>query len=142
MAGDWSKGGLRYKKLKRKVPETLAPERVEGFFIAVAAEGAWERRERRWATQGLRGLTKREVVVAVTDEHLVVIPLKGPGVFSWALDDPIRLPLSSTPVGWDGKVLRIGDASYGPVAFHEEEAERVAAFVLPRAAAGQVSADG
>ena len=36
----------------------------------------------------------------------------------------------ATPLGWDGRVLRVGDAGYGPIAFHQEEAERVAAFAL------------
>ncbi len=133
MAGDWSKGGLRYKRLKRKVPELLAPERTEGFFIAVAAQGDWERAERNWAVPRARTLTKRETVVAVTDEHLCLIPLKGPATFSWALDDPVRYPLASSAIEWDGKVLRVQGAGYGPVAFHQEDAERVAAFALRRA---------
>lgn len=133
MAGDWTKGGLRYKRLKRKVPELLAPERMEGFFIAVAAEGDWERAERQWAVPRTRSLTKRETVVAVTDQHLCLIPLKGPATFSWALGDPVRYPLARSAIEWDGKVLRVQGAGYGPVAFHQEDAERVAAFALRQA---------
>lgn len=124
MPGDWKKGGLRYRRLKRAVPEYLAPESVRAFFIAVRDElHPLETMDEEGA---IRALATREFVVALTDEKLYLLRMGGLGVFSARLEGTEReFAASEAPVEWrDGKFVIAGEV-FQPFHYHDEDAERL-----------------
>jgi hypothetical protein len=119
------KGGLRYKRLKRAVPEYLAPERVRAFFIAVRDE----RQPLLSMTQtegAVKALTAREFVVALTDEKLYLIRMGGLGVFSARLEETEReFAATEAPVEWrEGKLVIAGEL-FQPFHYHDEDAQHL-----------------
>ncbi len=124
MPGDWKKGGLRYKRLKRAVPEYLAPETVRAFFIAVRDER--EPLEAMDEEGAIRALATREFVVALTDEKLYLLRMGGLGVFSARLEGTEReFAASEAPVEWSGGKLVIAGEVFQPFHYHDEDAERL-----------------
>jgi hypothetical protein len=125
MPNDWMKGGLRYKRLKRAVPEYLAPETVRAFFIAVAAER--QPLHTMTKTEGaVRALETREFVVALTDEKLYLLRMGGLGVFSARLEGTEReFAAAEAPVEWKaGKFVLAGEV-FQPFHYHDEDAEHL-----------------
>jgi hypothetical protein len=117
---DWQKGGLRYAKLKKTVPEFLAPVRVDAFFVAVRRRGG------RFRLFNPLTPFQREYVIAATNDGVFVLKLRRPGVFRASISgiclrgaaDRLQASLE------DGKVV-LGSTSYQPIAFHQPDAERV-----------------
>lgn len=72
---DWAKGGLRYLKLKERVPAFLAPTEVKAFFVAVKGRGGKVR-----LVIPLTPFQREFVIVATTDGTLV-LRLHSPGAF-------------------------------------------------------------
>lgn len=122
--GDWKKGGLRYKRLKRAVPDYLAPEKVRAFFIAVRGER--QPLETMDEKRSIEALATREFVVALTDEKLYVLRMGGFAVFSARLEGVEReFPVSEAPVEWrEGKFVLAGEV-FQPFYYHDEDAQRL-----------------
>lgn len=120
----WEKGGLRYQKLKKLVPAFLAPADVEAFFVGVRGRGGMPRLANPFTP------LQREYVIAATSDGVVVLRLRLPGVFRASIAGVAHwAPRDGANVQWqDGQLIVDGD-SYGPIAFHEEDAERVAALL-------------
>lgn len=120
---DWLKGGLRYAKLKGSVPEYLAPEPVEAFFVAVAGRGRLPRL--------LNPLSpfQREYVIATTSGKVVVLRLKRPGVFRATIDKvSYETRREGASIEWDaGKVVLAG-TEYWPISFHGDDAKELVAL--------------
>jgi len=116
---DWLKGGLRYAKLKDIVPEYLAPEPVEAFFVAVGGRGRWPRL--------LNPLSpfQREYVVAVTAKKVFVLRLKRPAVFRASIDKIVSETRREAAAKWDNGRVVLGETSYWPISFHSEDAEEL-----------------
>lgn len=72
---EWQKGGVRFAKLKRIVPEYLDPRKVDAFFVAVNSGGGKSRLVNPFAP------FQREYVVAASSGRLVILALRRPGVF-------------------------------------------------------------
>lgn len=132
MAGDWKKGGLRYKRLKRGVPEYLAPEIVRAFFIAVRGER--EPLETMDEASVFDALATREFVVALTDEKLYLLRMGGLGFFSARLEGTEReFPAAEAPVEWrDGTFVLAGEV-FQPFHYHDEDAKHVIQLLRRRA---------
>jgi hypothetical protein len=117
--GSWSKGGLRFTKLRSKV-ESLAPG-AQWWFIGT-----------KGSSTGLVGPTgasllfSKEQVFAVTGDKVYVIPLSGPGIVSTKIkSDSVRsFPKSDVDVGFDADnaTLTIGDVTTKIFPYHEYEA--------------------
>lgn len=124
MTTDWQKGGLRYLKLKEIVPDFLAPAEVRGFFVAVRRHGGMFRLLNPFSP------LQREYVIAATTEGAIVLRLRRPGVFRASIAQAVyRAPAEEATVGWrEGRIL-IGGVEYEPIAFHQEDAERVAGLL-------------
>lgn len=71
LISDWQKGGLRYAKLKRVVPEFLAPVRLDAFFVAVRSRGG------RFRLFNPFTPLQREYVIAATNENAIVLSCGG-----------------------------------------------------------------
>lgn len=117
---DWQKGGLRYAKLKEIVPEYLSPAEVLAFFVAVTSAGG--------STRLVNPLSplQREYVLAATTRGLVILRLRRPGVFRASIRDTIYEGHDPSAVRWDGSKFVVDGRPYVPIAFHREDAERVA----------------
>jgi hypothetical protein len=120
---DWQKGGIRYAKLKEVVPGYLAPEEVEGFFVAV--RGVGKRRLFNPFTP-----FEREFVIAATPDGVRVLKLKLPGVFRASVRSMV-FQGGGEAVSWDGERLHIAGTPYRPISFHAEGAEEVARLLAP-----------
>lgn len=128
MISEWEKGGLRYAKLKKLVPEFMAPSRVEVFFVGVKG--------RRRISRLLNPLSpfQREYVIAATVEGLVVLRLRRPGVFRASISGIVcREEKDAVRVRWEGGLLTVGGSSYSPISFHERDAEQLASLFAPAA---------
>lgn len=121
---NWSRGGVRYAKLRAVVPEFLAPESVLSFFVAVDGRGGKARLANPFTP------FQREYVVAVTDENVVALRLKLPGVFRASIaDEVLRRDRWSVKAEWREDQLFLEGQRFGPIAFHEEDAEEVAGLL-------------
>jgi hypothetical protein len=124
MPGDFMKGGLRYKRLKKAVPERVAPEALRVFFIGVPDK---RQDPSVRVTAAARALLKKEVVIAVTDERLHLIPITGAGVFSSKLGETLEThPVASAPVRWDGSFFTVGERVFQPFSYHDDDAAEAA----------------
>lgn len=121
---EWQKGGIRYAKLKRIVPEFLAPDPLRVFIVAVRRRGGLFR------LFNPLNFLQREYVVAATDTKIVVLWLRRPGVFRASIGG-IAYEGSSrqTNVGWRAGKLTVNDISYEPIAFHRQDAEELVRIV-------------
>lgn len=118
---EWQKGGIRYAKLKEIVPEYLAPAEVQAFFVGVKGRGG--------AIRLINPLSplQREYVIATTTEGLVVLRLRRPGVFRASIKGTVlSKSKSDADVAWSDGRLVVDGETYQPIAFHREDAERVA----------------
>lgn len=118
---DWQKGGIRYAKLKKIVPDYLAPEVVQAFFVAV--RGAGKGRLFNPFTPFVR-----EFVIAVTPDGIRVLQLKLPGVFRASIKHQVFEGTGGV-VSWNGERMVIDGTSYRPISFHAEDAEKVAVML-------------
>jgi hypothetical protein len=121
---DWLKGGLRYAKLKNAVPDYLAPEPVDAFFIAVAGRGRLPRLLNPFSP------LQREYVVAVTAEKVIVLRLKLPGVFRATIDKVVyEARREDVAIRWDNDKVVLGNTDYWPISFHGDDAEELVSLV-------------
>jgi hypothetical protein len=117
---DWQKGGLRYAKLMKIVPEFLAPEQVRAFFVGVKGGG-------RFRLINPFSPLQREYVIAATTDYLVVLRLRRPVVFRASIADvAYRVKSKEADLQWENGELTVGDVSYQPISFHGQDAEEVA----------------
>jgi hypothetical protein len=120
---DWQKGGMRYAKLTKIVPEFLAPEQVQAFFVGVKGGG-------RFRLINPFSPLQREYVIAATTEYLVVLRLRRPGVFRASVADVVyRVKSKEADLQWENGELTVGNVSYRPISFHGEDAEEVARLI-------------
>ena len=120
---DWQKGGLRYAKLTKIVPEFLAPDPVRAFFVGVKGSG-------RFRLVNPFSPLQREYVIAATADELVVLRLRRPGVFRASIAGvAYRAKSEEIDLQWENGELVVDDVSYRPVSFHGEDAEQVARLV-------------
>lgn len=124
---EWQKGGIRYSRLRGSVPEYLAPEHVRIFFVGVQHRGGLFRLLTPFAP------LQREYVVAVTEEKVVVLWLRRPGVFRACIGG---VAYEGSPqqadVRWQAGELAVAGTSYKPINFHHEDAEELARMALVR----------
>jgi hypothetical protein len=114
---DWQKGGVRYANLKTVVPAFLAPEKVDLFFVGVRGGG-------RGRLLNPFTPLQREYVIVATPAGVRVLKLKLPGVFRASVKS-IVFEGGADEVSWDGRRMYVGDVSYAPISFHDEDAEEV-----------------
>jgi hypothetical protein len=115
--GEWKKGGIRYAKLKRVVPEFLAPAEVLGFFVAVRYAGGPVRLVNPFTP------FQTEYVVAATDRGAVVLRLRRPGVFRAAIAGvEHRGPGGGVGLEPRRGRLTVGGVEYQPISFHRDDA--------------------
>jgi hypothetical protein len=120
--GDWKKGGLRYRKLKRIVPSYLEPAELHGFFVGVPVSGGTLR-----LANPFTPLFQREYVIAATSDGVSVLRLRLPGVFRASISGRVYEQSGNDPeVRWDGQTFVVGGESYRPIAYHDEDAALVA----------------
>lgn len=127
MASEWQKGGLRYTKLKQIVPAYVAPAPVRFFFVAVRNGGGLARLA--------NPLTpfQREYVFVATPNEVLVLSLKRPGVFRASIKRvEYRTQIEDAVLRMQDGRLLLGDASYQPIAFHDEGAEELVRYVHER----------
>lgn len=118
---DWQRGGIRYLKLKEIVPEFLKPAEVQAFFIAVRSHGGIFRLINPFTPM------QREYVIAATDDGVVVLQLRRPGVFRASIAGVVyRASADEATAKWQDGKFAVGGVAYHPIAFHHEDAERVA----------------
>ncbi len=118
---DWQKGGLRYLKLKELVPDFLAPAQIRGFFVAVRNHGGKFRLFNPFTP------LQREYVIAATTDGVAVLRLRRPGVFRASIADVLyQASAEQAGVDWHDGRFAVGGVKYQPIAFHQEDAERVA----------------
>ncbi len=118
---DWQKGGLRYTKLAERVPEFLAPAMVHAFFVGVRSRGGLFRLINPFT------VLQREYVIAATTDGIVVLKLRRPGVFRATIASKVYEGSGEDPgPAWDGGTFEVGGTAYQPIAFHSDDAERVA----------------
>jgi hypothetical protein len=115
--GSWSKGGLRFTRLRDKVEELIPG--VEWWFIGTKGTAV-----RSLSATGL--LLSKEQVFARGGGKVWVIPLSGPGVFSSKIKsaDVRSYPQSDVDVSFDAQPaqLTIGDVATKVFPNHEFEA--------------------
>ena len=123
----WKKGGLRQSALEEAVPEYLAPARIGPFFVATE-----KRRIFPWSSLNPVALFRREFVLVVTDDKLLVLALKRPAIFratiAWIESET---PLPATTTEWTGDSFRVGGRRYFPIPFHDEDAAMLASRCQP-----------
>lgn len=121
--GTFAKGGLRQKKVADKVAATV-PD-VRWWFVATSAGS------RHQAAAAASLLFSKENVLAVTDTEVVVIPMKGPGVFGTGVDGAAasRAALADVDCTFEPKKARVtvDGQEFNIYAGHEFEALHVAA---------------
>ena len=118
---DWQRGGIRYAKLKEVVPEFLAPGSVHGFIVAVRQGGG------RLRLFNPLSPLQREFVVAVTDQGVVVLWLRRPGVFRPSIGGIVyKASKQEAEVRWSDGKLVVAKVAYQPIAFHSDDAEALA----------------
>ncbi len=119
------KGGLRYKRLKRKVGEELGDEGLEAFFIGTAKEMGY-----RAHRGSLSSLKADEYVLAVTSRAVHVIEMGGMGVFSAKLDGHVsEIPLGEASAALDDRVVTLDGRDFHVFPYHDEDAERFVQIV-------------
>jgi hypothetical protein len=118
---EWQKGGIRFAKLKRIVPEYLDPRKVDAFFVAVNSGGGKSRLVNPFTP------FQREYVVAACSGRVVVLALRRPGVFRASIKGTV---FDGSPEGadvqWRDGTLFVNKLPYEPISFHEEDAQAVA----------------
>jgi len=117
---DWQKGGVRYAKLKRIVPEFLEPATVHAFFVGVRNGG-------RFRLLNPFSPLQREFVVAVTDDEVVILSLRRPGVFRASIAGVIyRSKLEDSNVAWNNGSCDVDGVNYRPISYHDDDARHLA----------------
>jgi len=122
---EWQKGGLRYAKLKKLVPEFLKPASSRLFFVAVRKRGGLVR-----LCNPLTPL-QREFVVAATDRGITVLSLRRPGVFRASIGGVVyEGSVEQADVKLTEGGLSVGGVTYEPIAFHKQDAEELGRLTL------------
>jgi hypothetical protein len=123
-AGAFMKGGLRFKRVQKKVDEQVPDARW--WFIATSASFG------RQVTAPGSMLFSKENIVAVTATDVLVIPMKGPGVFGTGVsqDSVDRKALDQVECTFDPTSARItlDGVQLNIFSGHEYEAVQVAAI--------------
>jgi hypothetical protein len=118
---DWERGGLRYLRLKERLPSYLAPRPVRAFFVACRGRG-------RLST--FSHLFRREYVIAATDDGVIVVRMRRPAIVSARFTGLVAELRSDDPrVGWDDEAFIICGRDYRPIQHHEEAADDVARWL-------------
>jgi hypothetical protein len=120
---DWQKGGLRYTKLTERVPEFLAPATAHAFFVAVRNRGGLFRLVNPFT------VLQREYVIAATTDGIVVLKLRRPGVFRATIAGKVYEG-PGEDVAWHDGTFEVAGSGYQPIAFHSDDAERVAELAV------------
>jgi hypothetical protein len=118
---DWERGGIRYLKLKERLPRYLAPRQVRAFFVAC-------RGQERLST--FSHIFRREYLIAATDRGVVVVRMRRPAIvsarFSGIVDEP---GADDSQLIWNDGALMIAGSAYRPIQHHEAAADEVARWV-------------
>ena len=118
---EWQKGGVRYAKLKRIVPEYLSPRMANAFFVAVNSGGGRARLANPFTP------FQREYVLVASSGKLVVLALRLAGVFRASIKGIV---FDGSPddaeLRWRNGTLLVNGMPYEPISFHEEDAHKVA----------------
>lgn len=123
----WKKGGLRQSALEEAVPEYLAPARIGPFFVATE-----KRRIFPWSSLNPLALSRREFVLVVADDKLLVLGLKRPAIFRATIAYlESETPLPAPTIEWTGASFRVGGKRYFPIPFHDENAAMLASRCQP-----------
>lgn len=118
---EWKKGGFRYKRLRRRLEDFFSPAQLDGFCVALRERSAARRLFNLFVP------FEREYVFTATDDGVFVLRLRRPGVFSSKiLDQAYDEPFDYSAVGWHEGALVVDGERYRPIAFHKEDAERLA----------------
>jgi len=123
----WKKGGFRQSALEAAVPEYLAPARIGPFFVATE-----KRRIFPWSSLNPLALFRREFVLVIADDKLLVLGLKRPAIFRATIayvESETALPAPT--LDWSGGSFRVDSKRYFPIPFHDEDAARVASRCQP-----------
>lgn len=121
---DWLKGGTRYRKLKERVSDYLAPSRVQAFFVGI------QRHSGRFQLFNPLVIFRPEYVIAVTTDKVLVLRLRRPAVYRASIAEiEHEEPRDIANVAWSGRDLIVGGANYRPIPFHRGDAEDVARHV-------------
>jgi hypothetical protein len=122
----WKKGGLRQSALEEAVPDYLAPAHIGPFFVA-----SEKRRIFPWSSLNPLVLFRREFVLAIADDKLIVLGLKRPAIFRASIADiESETPLTAPTIEWTGGSFRISGKRYFPIPFHDEDAAMLASRCL------------
>jgi|GEM_PF-2410693 len=118
---EWQRGGVRYAKLKRIVPEYLDPREVDAFFVAVNSGGGSARLVNPFTP------FQREYVLVASSGQLVILALRRPGVFRASIKGVVfdRSP-DEAELQWRDGTLFVDKMPYEPISFHDEDARAVA----------------
>jgi hypothetical protein len=123
----WKKGGLRQSALEAAVPEYLAPARIGPFFVATE-----KRRIFPWSSLNPLALFRREFVLVIADDKLLVLGLKRPAIFRATIASvESETALPAPTIEWTGGSLRVDGKRYFPIPFHDEDAASVASRCQP-----------
>lgn len=111
----WKKGGIRQSALEEAISEYLAPVRNGPFFVATE-----KRRIFPWSSLNPLALFRREFVLVVADDKLLVLGLKRPAIFRATIAHiESETPLIASTLEWTGGSFRVGDKRYFPIPFHD-----------------------
>lgn len=118
---DWERGGLRYLKLRERLPLYLAPRQVRAFFVACRGHG-------RLST--FSHMFRREYAVAATDRGVVVVRMRRPAIVSATLSGMVaELAADDPQLTWTDGAFVIAGRDYRPIRHHEAAADEVALWL-------------
>jgi len=76
---------------------------------------------------------QREYVIAATNDEIVVLRLRRPGVFRASIAGiHYRVPISEADIKWADDKFEVGGHAYQPIAFHDQDAGKVAGLASHR----------
>lgn len=117
---DWTKGGMRYVNLRRRLQDSLAPAEVQAFFIGVTHRPA------TIYPLIFAPLFLHEYAIALTSEGISVFRLRLPGVFSWAIDEMVyAADINTAQLERQKKKVVVNGVAYYPFPFQSKDAEQL-----------------
>jgi hypothetical protein len=120
---DYERGGLRYLRLKARLPNYLEPRPVRAFFVACRGRGH---------LSTFSHIFRREYAIAATDEGVVVVRIRRPAIVSTRLDEIVaELQAGDPQLTTDDDAFVIAGRDYRPIQHHEKAADEVARWLRP-----------